>query len=629
MAELACEKHHLPASGDRLVRGGGAPWHHPTASEARRGDSPSAPGHQRELPADMGHPAGVSAPLEVTPRDRTQSDSPTSTDEKVLCERELRGPSLRDPAQPILRAAGSTSPGLSGNRPTSFSKCPKLTPEAPRWVAATGATESHATPVAGHVPSPINSMARKGNPVCEEESGPPPAHHSLAAVALTRATSPLCGSAPAGPQRHLLRAAESGACGGSGQRRPEAPRSPAAVSLEVAGAPLMLAEPRTTAVAKGEASAVAGGTGAAAVHGSPWGGEVIPVPGWAHPVPPGSTVVGPPPSPPENPQAKADKHVLPQNQVPPGAGAPRQPLSPGAAAEGQWGGGAPQKCPNPRAHPPPASLMRAGSREGVEVGVRHQPQAGLGALERAAGPMKLDGPPEKGVAPWGPKPLSCAAKESPTRPREVEVGHGAEVGATEVGTNHQHTEKGPEHARGQRAWRAETPPRGHGAQAGENQAPSPPGKPGRPAQAQDDRMVTRISAGPPSNSLEAVSTAGAKGRSRRPAPRGSQAEPGVPHKVGENQPTVDRSQRSSGPEPVPGSTVPAPKLGGCQTPCAPAQEEPPNTLEAGGSTLERERRRRLAHFAKYRAQSFGDQRSFDLSFRPTVIRANDTFELPK
>ncbi|XP_073743549.1 uncharacterized protein [Callorhinus ursinus] len=617
--EQACEKHQWPASGDRPVRGGDAPWHHPTVSENRgRGDSPSVPGHQQALPADVGHPVGVSAALEAaTPRDRTPSDSPTSAGEQVLCERELRGPPLRSPAQPSLQAAGSASPGLGSDRPTSFSKHPKPTPEAPRRVAATGATESRNAPAAGNVPNPVNSAAREQHPVHEGESRPLPTHRSLAAPALIRAASPPPGSVPPGPWRPLLGAAQSGACGGSGQRRPETPQALATVPLE--------AGPCTSAVAESEASAAGGGRRAAAAAGSPWGGDTTPAPGGAHLTPQGRAAVGPLPSHPENQQTEEDKHVPPKDQVPPGAGAPRQPPSPGAAAGGQRVGGAPHKSPDPQAHEPPASLTRNGVREGVEVGDRRQPRAGLGAPEEeAAGPMGLDGPPEKGVALWGQKPGSRAAKEGQTRPGELEGGR-----AAEVGTGHQGSEKGSEHAPGQRARRAENPPRGHGAQAGKNKAPSPAKKPGRPAQAQAGRMAPRISVGPPDSSSEAVPTVGASGRSQGPAPRGSQAEPGTPHQGGESQPTVGGSQRSSGPEPVPGSAVPAPKPAGRETPWAPAQEGPPKTPEAGSGASERERRRRLAHFAKYRAQSFGDQRSFDLSFRPTVIRANDTFELPK
>nr|XP_012422034.1 PREDICTED: nascent polypeptide-associated complex subunit alpha, muscle-specific form [Odobenus rosmarus divergens] len=621
--EQAGEKHQWPASGDRPVHGGDAPWHHPTVSENRgRGDSPSVPGHQQALPADVGHPVGVSAALEATPRDRTPSDSPTSAGEQVLCERELRGPPLRGPARPSPRAAGSPSPGLGSDRPTSLSKHPKPTPDAPRRVAATGATESRNAPAAGNVPNPVNSAAREQHPVHEGESRPLPTHRSLAAPALTRAASPPPGSAPPGPRRPLLRAARSGACGGSGQRRPEPPQAPATVPLEAGLC--------TSAVAESEASRALGGRRAAAAPGSPWRGDRTPAPGGAHLTPQGSAAVGPLPSPPENQQTEEDKHVPPKDQVPPGPGAPRQPPSPGAAEGGQRVGGAPHKCPDPQAHGLPASLTRAGVREGVEVGDRRQPRAGLGAPEEeAAGPMGLDGPPEKGVALWGQKPGSRAAKEGQTRPGEVEGGRGAEVGATEVGTGHQGSEKGSEHAQGQRARRAENPPRGHGAQAGKNQAPSPAKKPGRPAQAQAGRSAPRISVGPPDSSSAAVPAAGASGRSQGPAPRGSQAEPGTPHQVGESQPTVGGSERSSGPEPVPGSAVPAPKPAGSETPWAPAQEGPPKTPEAGSGASERERRRRLAHFAKYRAQSFGDQRSFDLSFRRTVIRANDTFELPK
>lgn len=56
---------------------------------------------------------------------------------------------------------------------------------------------------------------------------------------------------------------------------------------------------------------------------------------------------------------------------------------------------------------------------------------------------------------------------------------------------------------------------------------------------------------------------------------------------------------------------------------------PPEDPGVGRSMWGGDQRRRSAHFAKYRAQSFSDQRSFDLSFRPAFVRAEDTFESPK
>uniref|UniRef100_A0A8P0SVK6 Uncharacterized protein n=1 Tax=Canis lupus familiaris TaxID=9615 RepID=A0A8P0SVK6_CANLF len=609
MSELACEKHQLPTSHDKPIHGGDAPWHHPTASENQRsGDSPLAPGHEQGLPPDRGRPAGISALLEAPLSDRTRSDSPTSMDKKVLCGRELRGPPLRASARPGPQAAGSTGPSLGGYRPASFGKCLKPSTEIPRLVVATGAVESHGTPVLGNTVNAVNSEAREQNPVHEGES--------LAAGALAQATSQPHSSAPAGSWRHLLGAAESGARGGSGHHQAETPESPAAVPLEAAGTP------HKNVVAEGEASTVAGGRGAAAAHRSPWGADMTPGPGWAHPTAKSRGAVGSPPLPPENQQAQEDKRVLPKIQGLPRAGAPCRPPSPQAAAEGQWAGRAPPKCPSVQAQTLPASIPRAGVWEGAKVRDRRRPWSGLGMLEdRAMGPTRLDGAPKEGAALCGRKAGSHAAEEGQMWPWRVEGGSGTKVGARGVETGPHHTEKGPEHAREQQAQRAEHLPGGPGAQAGENQAPPPPESLGHLALAQASRMSPHIWAGPPHNSSEAVAVADVSGRSQG-APSASQGGPGAPHEVG-------RNQRSSSPKPVLGFMVPAPRPGGCQMPRAPTEEGSPHTMEAEKGALAHEHRTRLARFAKYRAQSFGDQRSFDLSFRPTTIRASDTFELPK
>ncbi|XP_052505965.1 inactive ADP-ribosyltransferase ARH2 [Budorcas taxicolor] len=75
-------------------------------------------------------------------------------------------------------------------------------------------------------------------------------------------------------------------------------------------------------------------------------------------------------------------------------------------------------------------------------------------------------------------------------------------------------------------------------------------------------------------------------------------------------------------QPVPGSAVPTPKLGSSLAPRGPAQEGPPDAPGVG-------RGRRGPQLAKYRAQSFSDQRSFELSFRPTILRASDKYRPPQ
>ncbi|XP_051037996.1 inactive ADP-ribosyltransferase ARH2 [Phodopus roborovskii] len=59
-----------------------------------------------------------------------------------------------------------------------------------------------------------------------------------------------------------------------------------------------------------------------------------------------------------------------------------------------------------------------------------------------------------------------------------------------------------------------------------------------------------------------------------------------------------------------------------------AQDGPTNAPRAE-KDLPDHRHRRSVHLAKYLAQSFSDQKAFELSFRPTVLRAGDTFEPPK
>ncbi|KAB0340199.1 hypothetical protein FD754_023330, partial [Muntiacus muntjak] len=74
--------------------------------------------------------------------------------------------------------------------------------------------------------------------------------------------------------------------------------------------------------------------------------------------------------------------------------------------------------------------------------------------------------------------------------------------------------------------------------------------------------------------------------------------------------------------PAQGSAVPTPKLGSSLAPHVLAQEGPPDAPRVGSG-------RRGPHLAKYRAQSFSDERSFELSFRPSILRASDKYRPPK
>uniref|UniRef100_A0A2I3H373 ADP-ribosylhydrolase like 1 n=1 Tax=Nomascus leucogenys TaxID=61853 RepID=A0A2I3H373_NOMLE len=161
-------------------------------------------------------------------------------------------------------------------------------------------------------------------------------------------------------------------------------------------------------------------------------------------------------------------------------------------------------------------------------------------------------------------------------------------------------------------------------------------------QALTSGMAPRAWEQPISGTAEGVDAAGRSGGSRSPAPRdGGQSggsglgEPSAGHPPPGSRPFKGKSVATSplglGKSPA----EPTPESGGCGTPQAPAQEGPPDHPGAERAPQDRmeasepECRGRSRRLAKYKAQSFRDQRAFDLSFRPMSVRASDTSELPK
>ncbi|XP_032102195.1 collagen alpha-1(I) chain isoform X2 [Sapajus apella] len=147
---------------------------------------------------------------------------------------------------------------------------------------------------------------------------------------------------------------------------------------------------------------------------------------------------------------------------------------------------------------------------------------------------------------------------------------------------------------------------------------------------------------PVSGTAELVATAGRSGGSGSPAPRDNGqwrgsglGEPGAQHPPPRSHPLGGKSIATS---PLGLRKSPAehtPEAGSWGTPQAPTQEGPPGhprakrDLQDAMEASEPECLKRSTRLAKYKAQSFSDQRAFDLSFRPMSLRASDTFELPK
>ncbi|XP_035866992.1 nascent polypeptide-associated complex subunit alpha, muscle-specific form [Phyllostomus discolor] len=264
--------------------------------------------------------------------------------------------------------------------------------------------------------------------------------------------------------------------------------------------------------------------------------------------------------------------------------------------------------------------------EKIKLEDKPGPQAGLrGAEEGVSGTVGPKGPGQKEAPSSSQKTSLCGSEGAQTQPRDDTMGSTTVTMTTEVEAPCRHTEKGPEYPPGQRVWTAGEPSeQPHVSHTEDSQAPSHPERLGCLAGAQAKRMAPHTLVKP-----AGTSPAAASGQSQGPAPRGVQAAPEAPPKEGAHHREAAESQTPSRPDPGQGSAAPTPEPGCCQAPSASAQTGPADTSGAGKGTLGLEHQRRSAHLAKYKAQSFKDQKSFDLSFRTKIVRTNDADKLPK
>lgn len=135
--------------------------------------------------------------------------------------------------------------------------------------------------------------------------------------------------------------------------------------------------------------------------------------------------------------------------------------------------------------------------------------------------------------------------------------------------------------------------------------------------------------GQPDSTAEGVLTPGTSGEPPRPGPTfGSQQGLVAQHLPQESQTLASSGTIVSSLENTHDASWLTSNAGGHPFFQSLAQDGPPSAprTEKG---LSDHKHTKSVHFAKYRAQSFRDQKAFDLSFRPTVLRASDTFEPPK
>ncbi|XP_072870640.1 inactive ADP-ribosyltransferase ARH2 [Chlorocebus sabaeus] len=262
----------------------------------------------------------------------------------------------------------------------------------------------------------------------------------------------------------------------------------------------------------------------------------------------------------------------------------------------------------------------------IEAQKRAQQQAQKGAQaraqEQAQGQTQIEaqGQAQKGAQERAREQAQGQAQIEAQRRAQEQAQKGAQERAREQGREQTQTE-----AQGQAQKRAQGQAREQGWE-----------------QALICGMASRAWEQPISGTAEGVDAAGRSGVSRSPAPRdGGQSggsglgEPSTRHPPPGSRPLRGTSVATSPLRLGKSLAEPMPEAGGCWTPQAPAQKGSPDhpgaervpqdTMKAS----EPERHRRSTRLAKYKAQSFSDQRAFDLSFRPMSVRASDTSELPK
>ncbi|XP_077872086.1 inactive ADP-ribosyltransferase ARH2 [Ictidomys tridecemlineatus] len=309
----------------------------------------------------------------------------------------------------------------------------------------------------------------------------------------------------------------------------------------------------------------------------------------------------------------------------PAGGLPPAAHNLAAVASAPWclTGPAPEQEARPAQERAPGQAESLGPTQG-RVG---KPEEGATGHERPHQTQEPDGSGKRGAAPGGEKAGLCAA-ESRAQAAQDRAG-GQRAAAMEKPC--QPRARGQERPLGPSVKQVRNLAQEGGPKADRSPA-TPSGTPGASCslttQGRVGGMVSQAW-GQPDGSADRARAAGACGEPQRPPHRASgQGGPRAPPPTPGSRLLAGGRAAASGPEPAGSSAQPTPDAGGCPVPQLPAQTGLPNTpgaqrdLSEGGHL-------RSEPLAKYKAQSFSSQTAFDLSFRPTLLRASDTFEAPQ
>ncbi|XP_007940572.2 protein ADP-ribosylarginine hydrolase-like protein 1 [Orycteropus afer afer] len=687
ISALSYEKYQLPESNEILIHNNSASSNYsPTSKNSLRGNICSTSGYQQLASSNEENSVNVSTLLAAPSKDCMTSESFALMEESIPSEQEKYKRSLlTEFAQPLKTAEGNASHDSGKSKLSLLNELPKPSTKAPEEMTAVGRSiKSHTILSPGNTLNPENNVAGELNTFDKEEYRLPSTTHFV-----TKESSPVGEDLPPEPNKHHF-LAPSGSSKHKNSRAVERSNLNATEQCQSSTSEhltthlneafhthLMSDKPRScipNELPENKNNASVARKTNIVMEDDPLGNNLksqILTSNYFMPHEDSTTEspchgLGRQQLPSLNQQVKDETYIVSEKQPFWGTESFHQfPLRPSTEAEVKYVKGASQeqKSSNLQTHLLPSASVSSKHKAGVpeeenwgnkveesqpalsNLGSqenRHEQEKNISGDVRLPQAQQPDDSGKKKMASLGQKARLDTAKRPQTQsPNDLAENNKM---APEVKSSCQHTEKGQEHLLGGLVKHVNNPTRTYSSQS-ENQS-EPTGSPGKPGsfaapggtQAKGSKMAPHDLEQPLSRKEEVKPTAGKSGEYSRPAPNeGWKKEHDTCHKPKESQPNTSKNRASSSEElmksylePVKVSAIPTSDSRGCQappiSPNRPGEEE---DLWDKIDKLEHKQHRKLAHFAKYRAQSFSDQKSFELSFRPTIMKANNTFEFPK
>ncbi|EHB01167.1 hypothetical protein GW7_08583 [Heterocephalus glaber] len=577
------EIHALPESKETKMLSKAPLSHHPTAWKSH----PAGSAHASPAPACLPGPGPQErGSLLAVPQDCRQPESPTSLDQSISCGQEKPPGLPTEPALPLGMAPGNPSTDLGKNGPPWQGEQPKTGIPASRETTAAGKAQGPTAPLAGPqktLPADPQTAPQAEAQALERKTIELTALDEEGGRALSACPCATAGGglprelAPSRPSMHRIGATEGDTLG---QAQHQAPiRPPPTTNPEDTAEPCpALVVPRPCAPSDLEVSSPsASAEDVRSMGGSALCNSVMSqTPTARHPQSSKGCSLG-------QPDPAPTEEALPTQRAPELA-APGRQAEPRAVPKAESSGPAPA----PAGMGPPES--HRGPVHSQQIGQWDSPGAMMTPVGQEVGGCE--------PGPWAA--LDLAGIEKPAT-RE-------KLGAARA--------RDQEHMQGPRVGRGSSPAQGDGTWAAVTPA----------AQAQGwARGTVSPATDQPGSVAKGAPTVSTSRDTSAPAPSiSSQGSPSTRHPT-----RGDQSTEACPPEPVDGPGLLPPDVGSHQAPQGPAQAGAPVTPGPERERSDLEQHRRLVHFAKYKAQSFSDQRAFDLSFRPVVLGASNILEAPK